>query len=646
MSKRVSRIVGAFSILLVSSLLTGLEAPLHAAQPSKKTVLKHAHFILSDRKLPPEDAAAWQPVPLPHEWRRTHPNSEGPGWYRVKFQLADAPNRSQAVTLAHMRSRGFVVYVNGTYLGRSHDFIAGTGPGFGIPIYFNIPPHMLRGGENVLHLRMNAYSDPFDMHGLGRMTFGDAREVRRTLVVNNELGNLAERAFMVMALTAGFIAFLLWIARREDQVMRWYSITCLSWGFVGVLRFALRWADMPVVNAMLNSYLHYGLVVPTVILCLRTVGLRFPRFEAWIWGVLLIEVTYPWWYSGPHVALLRLGFQTINAALLVWGVATILISARQPLRAANLLQLLAIVLMAVLMLHEVARYLGWVDVDSTVIRHYHVPVMIIAIGAVIFERHVAAIWRMGQSNIELERRVAEKAREIEAYHAEKAEMLRLQALARERQRIISDMHDGLGASLVGLLRYVETQRGGAQIQQRVKEALQELRIAIDALEPAEGNLGAVLGNLRYRLEPLPEPAGIHLEWDVAELPRIDFLEPSSVFALQRIVLEAVANALKHSGAAHIRLSARALADGETELRIEDDGRGFDTSRPSPGLGLANMRARAARIGAQLDITSRTGAGSVVRLRIPRALPHLPEHQPTGTPDPRSLLKFTQAPGVA
>jgi signal transduction histidine kinase len=208
------------------------------------------------------------------------------------------------------------------------------------------------------------------------------------------------------------------------------------------------------------------------------------------------------------------------------------------------------------------------------------------------------------------------------------------------------MHDGLGASLVVLLRYVQSKRPDAHIEQRVKEALQELRISIDALEPSGGDLGAVLGNLRYRLEPLLEPAGVHLEWEVAELPRIEALEPTAVFALQRIVLEAVANALKHSAATRVRISAQAAPGGGVEIRIEDDGRGFDASSPAAGLGLTNMRTRASRIGAKLDISSRAGNGTVVRLLIPLSLARLSEDTASGKPDPRALHDLVPATGVA
>jgi signal transduction histidine kinase len=390
----------------------------------------------------------------------------------------------------------------------------------------------------------------------------------------------------------------------------------------------------------------YGLVVPAVILCLRTVGLKWRRFEAALWTFLIIEVTFPLWSDVTNVLIL-IGLDTANTALLLTGIAIVIHAAPRPLRWAYKVELAALLIMAVLMSFEVARYLGWVDIESIPLRQYHVPVVLLAIGAAIFERHVLAVWRIEQTSIELERRVGEKTREIETYHAEREEVLRQQALTAERQRIISDMHDGLGASLVGLLRYVQSKPAALQgVEQRVKEALQEMRIAIDALEPAQGDLAAVLGNLRYRLEPLMKAADVLLVWEVAEMPRVEALEPSAVFAIQRAVLEAIFNALKHSGAGEIRLAAQPKDIG-IEIRIEDDGRGFDTNQPASGLGLGTMRARAHGLGGQFDIASRHGGGTKVIFNIPYRL----ASKPVGAVSDRITSAVAEtppavAPGVA
>ncbi|HET9403740.1 MAG TPA: ATP-binding protein, partial [Burkholderiales bacterium] len=125
-----------------------------------------------------------------------------------------------------------------------------------------------------------------------------------------------------------------------------------------------------------------------------------------------------------------------------------------------------------------------------------------------------------------------------------------------------------------------------------------------------------LGKLRFRLEPLLEFTGVRLSWDVAELPYVEALGPAAVFDIQRIVLEAIANALNHSAAPQVRIAVHARGLEGVEINIEDDGKGFDPVAPGPGMGQANMRARANRLGAGLDIISKPGHGTKVRLTVP------------------------------
>ncbi|MGQ0579782.1 MAG: sensor histidine kinase [Betaproteobacteria bacterium] len=277
----------------------------------------------------------------------------------------------------------------------------------------------------------------------------------------------------------------------------------------------------------------------------------------------------------------------------------------------------ALLLFAVLVLSEAVRAFGYTDSTPRVLRAAFILFTILAAGAAVIEHYVAATSELQRLNTELERRIAEKSEEIRGTYARVEEAKREWAQVSERQRILADMHDGVGASLVGLLRHVQSGSADcAGIEKRVQEVLREMRIAIDALQPRNGDLAAVLGALRYRLDDIIRSSGVRLVWEVEELPDVGDLKPSTVFALQRIVLEAITNSLKHSGAQLLRLNARAI-NGEVEIRIEDDGRGFDPSQAAAGLGLANMRARARRIGAQFDVRGQMGAGTIVRLSIPR-----------------------------
>lgn len=580
-------------------------------------VFESAERVMSDARTPPGDSADWVPVVLPDELRRTAPGAKGRAWYRIRFGLAEVPRAPQSVMLLHLRAHGMEFYVNGNRLGEVSDWSARRTGSLGLPVRVTIPPALLRAGENELSFRLLGTSTPTQMQGLGRIHYGEAAIMREMEFRPVEIAANSYRYLMAAMLTAGLIALLLWSVRREDKVMFWFAVACLLWGAANVLRLAFRDSLDPLWGWMIFNVVRYGLVPPTFVMCLRIASQRRPRFELGVWIWFAFVVVFPALGLHEGMPAVYFGLQLVNAGLLLVGAAAILRYVPRPLRWSHRLEVAAVIAMALLLCHELARYFAWIDVEAQVLRHFHVPVLLVAIGAAILERHVAALWRMERSNAELEGRVAEKTREIEASIASLEESRRQQALAAERQRILADMHDGVGASLIGLLRHAQSgAANAASIEQRVNEALQEMRIAVDALQSREDDMAAVLGSLRYRLNDMIQATGIELEWDVSELPAVRGLTPTVVFAVQRILLEAISNALKHSGARKLRIAAHSAEPEQIEIRVEDDGRGFAMANPRTGLGIGNMLARAGRIGARLDVVSRAGAGTSIRLTIP------------------------------
>jgi len=81
-------------------------------------------------------------------------------------------------------------------------------------------------------------------------------------------------------------------------------------------------------------------------------------------------------------------------------------------------------------------------------------------------------------------------------------------------------------------------------------------------------------------------------------------------AVYRIIQEAVSNVLKHAKASELSIAVT-HAPGRLSVVVSDNGIGFDTSATSTGVGLANIRSRAAALGAQAQIDSATGKGTTV-----------------------------------
>ncbi|MCC7483375.1 MAG: hypothetical protein IT529_00160 [Burkholderiales bacterium] len=223
----------------------------------------------------------------------------------------------------------------------------------------------------------------------------------------------------------------------------------------------------------------------------------------------------------------------------------------------------------------------------------------------------AALLGVERLRAELERRFACRQEQLESQFAAREAALRWSLLA--------DLHDSVGASLVALLNHVRSgdiERAG--VEQRVRAALQEMRIAIHTLQPRECDVASALAALRERLEDMLHAAGMRLVWSIEALPGAPGLPPPIAFALQRIVLEAAANAVKHSGARNLHIRARGDSEDGIAIAIIDDGRGLDPGRPvAAGVGLTSMQSRARKMGARIAILSRPGAGTEVRLTVPR-----------------------------
>jgi len=86
----------------------------------------------------------------------------------------------------------------------------------------------------------------------------------------------------------------------------------------------------------------------------------------------------------------------------------------------------------------------------------------------------------------------------------------------------------------------------------------------------------------------------------------------------RIVQEVLANVIKHAKAQRVGVTA-SLVDDQVEVCLSDDGVGFDTSAASTGRGQRFLAQRTAALGGDLQVVSRPGSGTLVRLRLPLVL---------------------------
>jgi signal transduction histidine kinase len=229
-------------------------------------------------------------------------------------------------------------------------------------------------------------------------------------------------------------------------------------------------------------------------------------------------------------------------------------------------------------------------------------------GALMYRRYLGAIEEVELLNASLASRLLVREAELEESHRKLREIEMRQTISEERQRLMQDMHDGLGSSLISAIRSVEHgQVSDGQVSRILKDCLDDLKLTIDSMEPVEADLLLLLATLRFRLEPRLEGSGIGLRWEVRELPTLAWLDPSSALHILRIVQENVANILRHTRATEIRVRT-AVEGGGVQVCIEDDGQGFDVDKAmadAKGRGLVNQRRRATALGGTVQWESNT-----------------------------------------
>ncbi|HYX86090.1 MAG TPA: response regulator [Gaiellales bacterium] len=196
---------------------------------------------------------------------------------------------------------------------------------------------------------------------------------------------------------------------------------------------------------------------------------------------------------------------------------------------------------------------------------------------------------------------------------------------RELTRAAEALHDGpvqvLTAATLQLrlaVRHPERAAEAAEdVARQLDEASADLRDLMAGL--ATWNLaGSSFGEaVRSLVESKCRPFGVEAE--VAVNGEVERIPAGQCAAALRTVQEAVANAIRHSGASRIEVSA-AAADRRLEVRVADDGDGFDLDgRPAADqLGIPLMRRRVESLGGRIEITSAPGRGTEVVAVLPLA----------------------------
>jgi signal transduction histidine kinase len=199
-------------------------------------------------------------------------------------------------------------------------------------------------------------------------------------------------------------------------------------------------------------------------------------------------------------------------------------------------------------------------------------------------------------------------------------------MEQERTRLARELHDHIGQSVVYLGfeidRLVELNHGRAvqadllDLRGDVRGLVEELRDMLVDLRSDVTEAQDVEGVLRLFLERVNKRHRVEVTLVADTDSRMPLPVEREVW---RVAREAVMNAERHARASHVSILWLCNDEGAL-LEVADDGVGLPAGKTSgeTGYGLVGMRERADSIGAQLEITSGPGKGTLVRMRMKAA----------------------------
>ena len=565
---------------------------------------RQADVVLSPDLTPPGSAAPWQRVDLPYSFRQST------AWFRVEFEPALPTAEPWAIYLPYFYGGGRL-FLNGAQLAHIPEPAADMVVRWERPHLVPIPAALLRPGANQLLIRVAA--TPVSAGHLPLLAAGPYVQLLPEYD-NREFWVRTMSQFTVIScLIVGTLALFIWLRRPEESLYGLFGAAALLWG-VRTMTLVIEVMPTTAWHAWRTIYhgATGGFAIVMLLFAMRLAGMRHPRIQ---WGLV------GFWLLGPIGYLASDGNERLigtlwSGGLIPVGVAVLAISATAAWRHRTPGLTVLCLALALAVLAGIHDYL--IATAAPVIRelvppaadhrlfllHYAADILLLVMGGILAARLVGTFQAVEQLNRTLETRVAEREASLANNYEQLRRLERQHAAAEERQRIMRDLHDGLGSQLFLTLSRVEMGRiERAEVVQALRECIADMRLTLEAMSPESNDFLQAWGSFRFRWQQLLETAGLACSWEVDAGDRLVELSPHVILQLLRIVQEALTNVLKHAGAGKVAIRLRT---DERTIRIEvlDDGRGLGNGNAHAGHGLVNMRARAQRVGAQLEITDR------------------------------------------
>ena len=560
-----------------------------------------------------------QAIQLPYHWDRYNRGERGEAVFEIPFNLPEVPAEPWGLFFPRV-GNAYEVRLNGALLQRQGDLRNFNGADYSqVPRFVAIPEGLLR-TANVFQVRIRA--DVGRRGGLSQLVVGPQEDVYAAYLSSFHWRGTATMVVAAFSLLVGLLALALWATQlgidasgsaRRDPLYLYAALAEFAWAF-GVGYAVLEkpplawpwWGVLPVVGVTLWTCF-MALFCLEVAQWGRHPGARW--FRRWLVILMAGSLVLPVWALawGQPLALTLLyaamaGTNLVFVAMFMWQAGHRAPGAQRLVALAFLINVAAGVRdLYVYRVNPTYGEITWIRFTSVLFG--------LTLAWIVVQRFRAATAQVRKFSVTLAERVAQKERELDSSYQRLELLARDQERTSERSRILRDMHDGVGSHISSAIRQLQSGKASqVELMQTLRDSLDHLKLTVDSMHLPQGDITALLANMRYRLEPRFAASDIELQWDVDLLRPVARLDGRGMQHVQFMVFEALSNVLQHAQASVLRIEAVMTPQG-VQLRIIDNGRGFDVNAPAR-KGLNSMRERAAAVGATLNLYSAPGRTSV------------------------------------
>lgn len=569
---------------------------------SERWRMTEAEGVIADVDRPPGPDADWDRVPIPRNYNGTPGGSSL--WWR--FDLPDAlktPGLEWMLVVPSPRFSNLALWIDQRPLATHGDLHSKRSTPRN-PVSFSVINPLAASPPEVVFLRTVS---PLDSIAMSSVIIGPKTELSGYADYLDWAQRFSIQAIIAAMALLATIMTSVWLLRRgRDTVYGWYSLLLFLWA-VHLMHSQIEYPPLISVRLWFNiSLITLGwFVIAAFVFVNRLTDQHHPKLER---GLMVFGLVGTLLILAPGL----LGSYSLFFQTRIWvpgllGVGLIILinllsSLRQQPTAENKSLLILTCFLILVGLRDYA-YNNLTIIDGNVLYlPFAAGFALIVFSVSLIRRFAAALDTAEQLNDELETRVEEKTRELDRQYARNLALENEQVLFGERQRLLQEMHDGLGGHIVHALAIAERDVQLKPMVSPLKLALEDLRLIIDSLDPGESAFGAVFSSLRARFSHTASALGMRFTWQFD--PAFDHLElnPHDVLTLGRIVQEAVTNVVKHSGATELTiLAAYEPVAGRATLSVSDNGSGFSTGGAVAGRGLTTMKSRATELKGVLKL---------------------------------------------